>query len=80
MSGDDSVGCDRHETNILADALGAALCAHDLVVRELVVLAIHARLFDKRAGVCHETGHSASDVAEGEGVRNERKRTQWCLE
>ena len=39
-----------------------------------------AYLFDKGAGVGHETGHCASDVAEGEGVRNARKRTQWCLE
>ena len=51
MSGADSVECDRNKRNILADALSAALCAHDLVVRELVVLAIHACLFDKGAGV-----------------------------
>ena len=53
----------------LANALGAALCAHDLVVRELVLLALHARLFNKRARVGHEARHRAADVAAGASVR-----------
>jgi hypothetical protein len=78
ISGADRVAGDRrdekNESNALADALRATLCAHDLVVRELVVLAIHAGLLNESASIGHQSGHRAAHVTRDESVRLARKR------
>jgi hypothetical protein len=78
ISGADRVAGDRrdekNESNELADALGATLCAHDLIVRELVVLAIHAGLLNESASIGHQSRHRAAHVTREESVREARKR------
>jgi len=72
ISGADRVAGDRrdekNESNALADALGATLVLSDLVVRELVVLAIHAGLLNESASIGHQSRHRAAHVTRDESI------------